>query len=231
MCRLAYEDGTRMVCAVAHQNNRWKAVTPDVIRQATLQLAGDLRGAGMPLVVFPGAEVMADPGVDAHWRDGLLMSVADLGRYLLVEMPHGPAVDLRFLARRLADAGVRVILAHPERHEELLEDPHPVEELVSAGCLVQVSTGSITDPAGKAQARELKGWFRRGLVHVLGSDGHSARRRAPRMAGAYRQLVHWIGSSAADRVASTNGLAILQGLPVHVPAPDARPRRWFARFW
>jgi protein-tyrosine phosphatase len=230
MCRLAYEEGTRMACALAHQNERWSAVTPEIIRQATLRLAAELREAGVPLVVFPGAEVMAHPEVDAQWHRGQLLSVADRGRYLLVEMPRGPAVDLSSLARRLAGVGIHLILAHPERHEELLEDPRPVEELVAAGCLVQVSAASITDPAGKALARELKTWFQRGLVHVLGSDGHSPRRRAPRLAAAYRQVVRWAGNAAADRVASTNGLAILQGLPLRVPPLGPRPRRWFAPF-
>ena len=35
--------------------------------------------------------------------------------------------------------GLRIILAHPERHEELLHEPGTIEELIAAGCLVQVS--------------------------------------------------------------------------------------------
>jgi protein-tyrosine phosphatase len=91
-----------------------------------------------------------------------------------------------------------------------------------------VSAKSITDPPSRAGARELKGWFRRGLVHVLGTDAHSPRRRAPRMAEAYRQVVRWLGNPAADRVCSTNGMAVLQGLPLRVPEVAPRPRRWFS---
>jgi protein-tyrosine phosphatase len=231
MCRLAYAEGTRMACATAHQNERWDKVTPDAIREAVRRLADQLRDHALPLTVFPCAEVMAHPELDASWRNGQLLSVADRGRYLLVEMPHGPAVDLRSVAGRLAQAQVSLILAHPERHEELLEDPRPIEDLVGAGCLVQVSAKSLTDPGSRSQARELKSWFQRGLVHLLGSDGHSPHRRPPRLADAYREVVRWVGVSAADRIGSTNGLAVLQGLPVHIPSPGPRSRRWFSRFW
>ena len=73
--------------------------------------------------------------------------------------------------------------------------------------------------------------FRRGLVHVLGSDGHSPRRRPPRMAAAYERIASWTGSTAADRICSTTGMAILQGLPAHVPEPLPRRRPWSLKFW
>ena len=39
MCRIAHAEGTRMVAALAHQNERWNGVTPDIIRGAAQQLA------------------------------------------------------------------------------------------------------------------------------------------------------------------------------------------------
>jgi protein-tyrosine phosphatase len=229
MCRIAYAEGVRLACATAHQSERWPDVTPERIREGARLLADRLRQAGVPLTVFPCAEVMVRPEIEADWHSGRLLSVADRGRYLLVEMPHGPAVDLRATVQRLTAAGVRPILAHPERHPELLEDSRAVEALVRGGCLMQVSTKSITDPPSRSAGRELKDWFRRGLVHVLGTDAHSPGRRAPLMAGAYRQVVRWLGNPAADRVCSTNGLAVLQGLPLRVPEVAPRPRQWF--FW
>jgi protein-tyrosine phosphatase len=231
MCRTAYAEGIRLACATAHQNERWAAVTPQRIRDAARRLAEQLREAAVPLTVFPCAEVMARPDLGAAWRAGQLLGVAGRQQWLLVEMPHGLFVDLMPAARQLAAEGVRLILAHPERHAELLDDPAPLEELVRAGCLVQVSTASITEPPGPQAGRQLREWFRRGLVHVLGTDGHSPQRRPPRMADAYRQVVRWAGVAVADRVGSTNGLAVLQGLPLRVPEPAPRPRRWLPRLW
>jgi protein-tyrosine phosphatase len=231
MCRQAYAEGVRMVAALAHQNERYPEVTPDCIRQAVRALAEELRRHELPLTVFACAEVMAHPQLETAWRDGLHLSVGDRGQYLLLEMPHGLFVDLRQTAARLRQAGVRLILAHPERHPELLHEPGALEALIAEGCLVQVSSASVTDPPTREDQRALKRWFKRGLVHLLGSDGHSPRRRPPRLADAYHQIARWVGEPAADRIGSTNGIAVLQGLPLHVPAPRPARARWRSLFW
>jgi protein-tyrosine phosphatase len=231
MCRLAFSEGIRLSAALAHQNEQWSTVTPQLIRDCVRQLAQALHAHDIALSVFPCAEVMARPDLEDAWQRGELLSVADRGSYLLVEMPHDLFVDLRQIARNLRRFGVRLILAHPERTPELLHDPGRIEELIQAGCLVQVSSGSVTEPATSQDARALKKWFRRGVVHLMGSDGHSPRRRRPRMAEAYDQVARWAGFGMADRVFSTNAAAVVHGLPLQVPPPEPPTRRWLARFW
>jgi protein-tyrosine phosphatase len=231
MCRLMYEDGTHMTVALAHQNEHWPAITPDAIRTATRELAGRLREATVPLTVFPCAEVMVQPALERSWQEGTILSVADQGQYLLIEMPDGVFVELGDVVARLRGAGVRPILAHPERHPEMLHDAGRIEELIRAGCLVQVSARSITHPANRRDERALRDWFQRGVVHLLGSDGHSCRRRPPTLGNAYRAVVHWAGRKVADRVGSSNGMAVLQGLRRDLGEQLPRPRGWFARLW
>jgi protein-tyrosine phosphatase len=231
MCHMACEDGVCLAAATAHQNEEWSAVSPDRIRAAAQRLADMLRNAGIPLTVFPCAEVMVHPGIESAWRRGELLSVADRKQYLLVEMPHNIFVDLQDTVQRLKRAGIRPILAHPERHPELLHEYGQIEQLIQAGCLVQVSASSVTHPRSGPDSRALKSWFKRGVVHLLGSDGHSPSRRPPLMAGAYLQISRWVGSSVADRVCGANGMAILQGLPLRVGPPAPRGVRWLSRFW
>src|SRR5437660_266867 len=115
MCRMAYDEGTRMIAATAHQNDRYPSVTPERIRQAWSQLAETLRKAGVALTTFPCAEVMVQPDMDASWEKGDFLSVADRRKYVLIELPHGLFVDLNHTVQSLLFAGVRPILAHPER--------------------------------------------------------------------------------------------------------------------
>jgi protein-tyrosine phosphatase len=230
MCRIAYAEGTRTICATAHQNHRWAAVTPERIRDATRRLAEQLREANVPLAVVPCAEVMVHPDLERCWAEGRHLSVADGGKYLLLEMPHGLVVDLRDTVASLVRSGVRPILAHPERSPELLHEPERVEQLAAAGCLLQVSSGSVTDLEDRHDRQQLRDWFRRGLAHLVGSDGHSPRRRAPRLREAYREVVRWAGVTVADRVFSTNGTAVCHGLPLHLPEPLPRRPSWF-RLW
>jgi protein-tyrosine phosphatase len=231
MCRLAYADGVRTVAATAHQNEDWASVTPERIRQASQRLCQRLRELGLPLMAFPTAEVMVHPGLESSWRRGELLGLAGRGDYLLLEMPHDLFVDLGETVRNLRRVGVRPILAHPERHEELLHDPGRIEQLIRFGCLVQVSSSSLTSPPSSQNGKALRSWVRRGIVHVLGSDGHSPVKRPPKMLAAYRQICRWAGSAVADRIASTNGFAILHGLPLRIDQPQPIRRRWFSSFW
>ncbi len=226
MCRIAYAEGIRMAAATAHQNDHWKEVTPDRIRAAARHLAEGLRARNIAVDVYPNAEVMVHIDMVESWRGGKLLSVADRGEYLLIEMPHALFVDLRRSVPDLVAAGVRPILAHPERCLELLYDTDHLAQLIRAGCLVQVSTSSITRPSCGRDERALRGWFKRGMVHLLGTDGHSPRRRSPRMAEAYDKIVRWVGPSAAHRIGSLNGMAVLHGLPLRVPAPEPERKWW-----
>jgi protein-tyrosine phosphatase len=221
------------MAAGAHQNERWKDVTPERIRTATLALENALRVRGSLMKVFACAEVMAQPETVEHWRAGRLLSVADRCQYLLLEMPRGVFVDLLPTVKQLRQGGIRAILAHPEREPEYLHESDLIEAMIEAGCLVQVSGASITDPKSAADRRALQSWFRRGIVHVLGSDGHSPRRRPPLLAAAYQQVTRWVGPGQADRIASANGLAVVHGLPLRVPRPRARRAAswWFPSIW
>jgi protein-tyrosine phosphatase len=227
MCRLAYDDGVRIAAAGAHQNERYPAVTAERILEGATRLARLLQEAGIPLEVFPCGEVMAHPEMAVSWRLDKLMSVANRRQFVLLEPPHGLYVDLMDTVMSLRQAGLRTILAHPERCEELLHEPGQIESFIDAGCLVQVSARSVTAPVNRRHERALKSWFKRGVVHLLGSDGHSPGPRPPLLGGAYRRMVRWIGSSRADQVCSTNGLRLIQGRLLRVSRPVANRVMWF----
>lgn len=231
MCRAAAAEGTRLAASLAHQNERYTGNTPDVIRAAVRQLAETLAREQIELEVVPCAEVMARPDLIDAWRAGELLSVADRRQFLLLEMPHDLCIDLTHTLNELQGEGLRLILAHPERTPELLHDPGKIEGLISRGCLVQVSSKSITDPPDARTERAVRDWVRRGVVHLIGSDGHSVRRRPPRLAAAVQQLRRWAGEAAADRIGSTYGQMVLRGLPVKVPPPQPPSRRWWALPW
>jgi protein-tyrosine phosphatase len=225
MCRTLVAEGVRAAAALAHQSERWN-LSPDVIREAVGELTRRLDREQVPLAVAPAAEVMATPDLPDAWAEGRVLSFGDRGRYLLVEMPHRLYVDLRPTVRRLRADGLRLILAHPERHAELLHEPGRIEELIRLGCLVQVSAGSVTDPPDAADARALRGWFRRGCVHALGTDGHSLGKRRPLMAAAFARVREWVGADAAERVCGENGAALLRGEVLRV-RPPREERRWW----
>ena len=231
LCRIASADGIQIALATPHQSERWGSVTPARICQATRRLNELLQSAAIPLTVLPGAEVMFHPEIEASWRNGDLLSVADRRQYLLLEMPEAIFPLSAEVIASFQEMGVGLILAHAERYPDLLYDSERVEELIQAGCLIQVSTGSITAPRSRRDQQALKTWFRRGIVHFMGSDAHSAIRRPPKMADAYRRIVRWTGSKVADQVFTTNGIAVTHGLPLQIVPPSPRRLRKFFLSW
>jgi protein-tyrosine phosphatase len=127
--------------------------------------------------------------------------------------------------------GVRVVVAHAERYSELLHEPGAADRLIAAGCLIQVTASEIAEPSSGRVERSLRDWAKRGVIHLLGSDGHRLGGREPRMKAGYEALARWVGRSAADRAGGIWGPAVLQGLPVNVPQPVPKPRNWFARLF
>jgi protein-tyrosine phosphatase len=229
MCEMLVAEGVQFSVALAHQNPQYPEVTPERIRESAGELASQLRDRKLGLTVFPCAEVMLQPDTESMWRDARLMTVGDHGQYLLIEMPHGHFVDLRPLARKMTAEGIRPIVAHAERYSELLHTRGLVETWIEAGCLIQVCTSGVVGERRRADRKIVQSWFRRGIVHVFGSDGHSPDRRPPLIKAAYHEIVAWAGTAIADRVCSTNGMTILQGLPLRVPPPKSDS--WVARLW
>jgi protein-tyrosine phosphatase len=232
MCRRAYDQGVRHSVALAHQNDSYPANTPDRLREGFARLTADLAAAGLDdFTVYPCAEVMVRPDLDAALDRREFLTVSDGGLYVLLEMPHGLCVELAWLVERLVTKGVRPILAHAERSPELLDDPAAVEKLIRAGCLIQISSEGVTRPVSSGAARAVKDWIRRGVAHLLGSDGHSPRRRPPDLLDAYHRMRRWAGTEIADRIASANGLTVLQNRPLRLPPVAPPERRWRPRWW
>jgi len=229
MCQIAWDDGVHAIAAAAHQNEMWPEVNVERILATAQELSKQLDDAGVPLTICPCAEVMVTPDMDELWRQGSLLSVSNGRRYLLIELPHGLFVDLRWMVSEFVSMGVRPILAHPERHPEILHGAGVVEELIGRGCLIQVAADSVTQNDFPPLTKTLRSWARRGVIHLVGSDGHSPTRRPPGIAAAYYRLAEWAGNAVADRICSVNGMAVLEGLPLEIPPPKPPKRRWFSR--
>jgi protein-tyrosine phosphatase len=229
MCRMAWEQGTRAIAATAHIHPRWPQSTPERILATTGQLAASLRKVELPLSVYPSAEVAIRPDIDMAWQRGELLGVAGRG-YVLIEIPMDVFVDIPDTITRLRARGVRPILAHAERYDELLHDPGAIETLIDLGALVQVTSRSISQPPDARFAAAIRRWVERGVVHLVGSDGHSTDQRPPEMASAYHRIAAWSGRASADRICSLNGLAVLEGMPLRPPPPRPLGKHWFSFF-
>jgi protein-tyrosine phosphatase len=228
MCRMLVGEGVHHATALAHQNEGYPENTAERLRTAAAQLIADLSANGIPLSVYPTGEVMLSHTTFDDWQSGKLLSVGNHGKWLLVEMPHGVCLNILPIAKAFQAVGVRLIIAHAERYNEILNDPDLTAQWIAAGCLIQVTARSLAEPWNSTMEKSLKRWATGGFIHLLGSDGHGIDRRRPEMAEGYERLASWIGRTAAERIGSEWGLAVLQGKPVEIPPPKPPSQSWFS---
>ena len=215
MARQAEADGITTVCATPHIRHDHD-VRIDELRERVAELNAALERAGRRVQVVCGGEVAeaAVPGLDdAELRE---VSLGHGGRWILLEPAPGPLGDsLVGTVHALAGRGFRTVVAHPERH------PSPdfearLLELVEGGALIQFTAALLEDAD---TAPWVLGLAERGLVHLLGSDAHSAIcGRSPTLRAAYERLatvdclaghIAWMTREAPE--------AILSGYPVALP--------------
>lgn len=231
MCRMLVAEGVRGAAALAHQNDGYPANTPETLRAAAAGLEATLKAEKIPLAVYPTGEVMASADLPARAAAGQYLSVADKGQFLLVEQPHRVFIDFGPLAAGLRPHGLRIIVAHAERYPELLHDTGAAEKLIGMGCLIQVTAGALAEPISGREEKALKDWVTRGVVHLIGTDGHNLNTRPPRMAAGMDVIRKWAGPGAADRIGNIFASSIVQGRSVTPPIPAALKKSWFTKLF
>ena len=171
MGRQAAASGIRQICAtphIRHDHDVKIYELPDHLGLLTDALAAD----GCAVQVLPGGEV-AETIVE-HLTDDELhaVSLGAAGRWILLEPAPGPLSNsLDRAVHHLERRGYRSLVAHPERHlsAQLIER---LVALVERGALVQVTAATLAEHPASIGMRMLA---EAGVVHVLGSDAHSAR--------------------------------------------------------
>jgi protein-tyrosine phosphatase len=191
LARQLFAVGVRFVLCTPHWS-RLFPTTAAAAREALVALRSALFAAEVPLQLGLAAELSPATAVSASAEE---LAKRSVGGFLLVELePDTPAAYLQTLLERLGEEGLRPILAHPERCRSVRDQPRLLEEARSAGALVQVVAPSLTGSWGgdvQAAARRL---LDRGLVDLLGSDAHRARRRGAHLGRAAALVAERLGA-------------------------------------
>lgn len=213
MAEMAYAEGIRHLCATPHYNGR---KYPDdmerrkKIHMAFGQLKRHLANRYHDLVLYPGGEIMYDAECADKLAEGQLPCI-NHSLYALVEFK--PMETYRVISQGLQQIcykGIRPVLAHIERLECLHEQWQYLDELKSAGIVLQMNTGSLIGSAFNRQVHYCRKLVQEGYVDVLGTDMHNTGKRAP----VYQSAVQWIaakcGRQRLEQLVEKHPKAILE---------------------
>jgi len=226
MARIAASEGIRAIVATPHQLGNHADLDAELIRQRLSQLHQQLRDARITLTVVAGADVRIEPELLAKLKADKVLTLADRRRHVLLELPHELYVPLDKVLADLRRAGMQGVLSHPERNCGILRRPELLSHLLEAGCLFQVTAGSLLGDFGP-RVRELAEHIAtQQIAHFLATDAHGSRCRRPVMREAFRRLAELAGEQAAIRACCENPTHVLAGQRVPAGRPQARAARW-----
>lgn len=212
MARMAVESGTTDIVATPH----FPGQTASLRRISRLleryeELSDALKREGIPLTLYPGAEIlcMAET-VDLASRK-LLPTIGDTD-YFLTEFYFDE--DYRYMDEMLAAlsaAGYIPVVAHPERYEAIQHDPIVLDRWFRRGYVLQLNKGSALGAFGSRVQKTTAAILDAGLAHVIASDAHSARHRTPHMGPLRDWLDHHLDPGYARILLEENPGRLIRG--------------------
>ncbi|HEY3395267.1 MAG TPA: CpsB/CapC family capsule biosynthesis tyrosine phosphatase [Lacipirellulaceae bacterium] len=231
MARLAAEDGTATIIATPHQLGGYRRNQRDAIRLRVSELKQRLADAGVPLTVLPGADVRVEDQLVEQLLSGNVLTLGDHGRHVLLELPHELYLPLEPVVERLARYNIVAILSHPERNEGILRRPDVLKPLIDAGCLLQITAGSLCGSFGETCQKLAEALITSGLAHFVATDGHGAKARRPVMRRAYERVMELVGVESAAALCCHNPALVAAGqsVPTRCGKTQGAQRSWWRR--
>jgi protein-tyrosine phosphatase len=235
LLRAAADCGIGTIASTPHIRPDFPNVHLDELAERCRQVWGEAEQAGIGVELVSGAEVSLGWALDAGQEELTLASYGQRGGDLLIETP---LVDVASLERSLYDVrvrGFRVILAHPERSEELQKHPQRLADLAEDGVLLQVNAESLLGARARSGIGGLAAHLcAQGIAHAIASDGHRAQSWRPvtLLTEGVEAVAALVGRERAQWMAADAPGAILAGQPLPEPPPVTvvpRRRRWFRR--
>lgn len=203
---LAIEDGVRKLVVTPHIhpgpfNNSLATITPafDALKQQVIEHQ-------LPLQMAMAAEIRISPEIIPMVQRQQVPYLGELNgkNVMLLELPHShiPAGSEKLVQWLLAQ-NILPLIAHPERNRDINSNLARVRPLVEAGCLLQLTAGSLYGRFGSRAQQTAEQLLRRGWIDVIASDSHSVKRRPPDLAAGFSAASKLVGTRQAWHMVST----------------------------
>lgn len=210
MARLAVADGiTRMIATPHSYGERgFYQLLPAEIRSQIQKLQTELKVEKIPLQIGIGMEVLLDEESLDYIRRGWLLPLAD-SDCLLCEFAGEDADTMTERLERVAKAGYRPIVAHPERYRALWKSGRTILEWKRRGWYLQLNAASLTaQPIGFRERHSSMGresrvaWemLKADAVFAVASDAHDLLCRPPVLSAARKAVEERLGGEQAEKL-------------------------------
>ena len=193
MAKAAVDQGIHTITATPHHKNGvFENPKPSI--QTSVSILQELFvQEEIPLTVLPGQEIRLYGDMIEDIDIGELLSL-NHSKYMFVELPTQDVPRYTDqMMYNLQMHGYTPLIVHPERNEELLENPDKLYELVQRGVVTQLTAGSLIGKFGKAIQKFSMQLIESSLTHFIASDAHNTTSRGFCMQEAFHELKEQFG--------------------------------------
>ena len=199
MAKLAVQEGIHTIIATPHhKNENYENKKLDIIQKVEL-LNDVLLSENINLQVLPGQETRIYGEIIEDLEKDEVLTLNNGGEFLFVEFPSGHVP--RYSEKLLSDIqfeGITPIIVHPERNQELMENPTLLYNFVKKGSLSQITAASVVGKFGKNIQKFSMKLIESNLTHFIASDAHNIKSRKFNMSAAYQTVEKKFGIDMMD---------------------------------
>jgi len=204
--------------ATPHQLGRFEGYNESArVREAVLNLNEALTNSRVPLKVAPGGEVRVDERVCELLEADKITTLADGGRYILLELPYHVFIDIEPLLIELASMGIQSVISHAEKIAPLATQPRVLLRWLEHSAHLQITASGLVGDFGSEVQRTAWGFLTSGWATFVATDSHDINVRRPRMRAAFEHISTRLGKDLAHLVCIENPSRVINGqdiLPV-----------------
>lgn len=209
MAKIAESEGIKKIVNTSHYHPSFEYEKGEVIIDKLNSFNKLLKDQNINIEVIVGNEL--------YYTVDLLETLNDLdfytinnGRYLLIEFPPTQfPQNLCDIIYEIKLKGYIPILAHVERYVEVQDNPNLIFECIKEGAIIQINASSILAKKGSKIEKICDILLSNNMVHVVGTDAHSCKRRRPFMKESYNYVVSKYGRGMGDNLFSKNSSLII----------------------
>ena len=210
MASIAAEDGIRQMVVTPHTLNGVYVNGRNEILKKCEVLNSILARSQVPVKIIPGSEVRMCPEVISGIENNSIMTINDKRKHIYIELPDQFVPDtVIYLINSVMEKKLTPVISHPERNYIICNDIKVLERFILAGAMTQLTGDSFLGKFGKQPLKCARKLASGCMIHLVGSDCHSAGKRKPGLSKAYREVVSLVGEPGANEIFFKNPLKIL----------------------
>lgn len=227
MARIYIENGFNKVIATPHYIDGIGNSSQNENMKILEELRAELKRENLDIEILLGNEVLASLEIIEALEDERV-SLLNKSRYILIELPMFDIplyMDDVFYELQLR--GYIPIIAHPERNIKIMEDPNILYRYIENGVLAQLNLPSLEGKYGGKIKETAEILLKHKMIHFVGTDSHSDRRRSPRVEKALNSLKMLVSKEEFNDLTYRNAECLMADKLFEIDLPiEYKKRNW-----